>query len=508
MVFALRNRCKINKIRLGDISDEHKDVGQRVVNCVIAGYNEEADYYRACLASFKNPAESPTTRIKHIFFIIDGLEADGQGYMRDIFRDIYPDGKIIVLEHNLNNLNYHSLPIIEDDDKHICIMQPHGGKREVLYSGFKLSINDTEVDAVMTSDSDTIIDTNAVVELNNMFNDTRIGSATGYVAIFNDESVISMMSRLRYFFASHMERAYESFTGNVLCMSGPLSIYRTEIVSEFLDEWMNQKFLGKACTYGDDRHLTNHILNRGYDTVFTHHAKCITETPTTITRFLRQQLRWNKSSAREMGWTMKFVPDRSVWMTLDITYQTLYSLFIFASIIYIVYAGTIDNIITYCYGLIIISVLRSLYGVIINGELKYLLYSFYSVIYLSLMIPLRIFALVKLTDTSWGTTGRKMSDNALGEWASVILWNLLIISGLVKKIIEEVDDITSLQLYMLISIPSYFMSLYLIVAIYSRFKKHIYQKYPPLSNYLGLNVPELHQMYDIDTPTGIQTSYV
>jgi hypothetical protein len=209
-----------------------------------------------------------------------------------------------------------------------------------------------------------------------------------------------------------------------------------------------------------------------------------------------------------MGWTMKFVPDRSVWMTLDITYQTLYSLFIFASIIYIVYAGTIDNIITYCYGLIIISVLRSLYGVIINGELKYLLYSFYSVIYLSLMIPLRIFALVKLTDTSWGTTGRKMSDNALGEWASVILWNLLIISGLVKKIIEEVDDITSLQLYMLISIPSYFMSLYLIVAIYSRFKKHIYQKYPPLSNYLGLNVPELHQMYDIDTPTGIQTSYV
>ena len=35
---------------------------------------------------------------------------------------------------------------------------------------------------------------------------------------------------------------------------------------------MGQTFLGRQCTYGEDRALTNYILDRGYNTVYQRSA--------------------------------------------------------------------------------------------------------------------------------------------------------------------------------------------------------------------------------------------
>ena len=38
--------------------------------------------------------------------------------------------------------------------------------------------------------------------------------------------------------------------------------------------------LYRQCTYGEDRHLTARLLRRGFRVVYTHRARCLTETPT------------------------------------------------------------------------------------------------------------------------------------------------------------------------------------------------------------------------------------
>ena len=465
IIFSTLNKRMINSIRNGNVPEEHKDTTGHVVNCVIPGFMEDKNYYKACLGSYLNLAEYDHMHIKHVLFIIDGDEEKDM-YMKDIFLSVFPtaDSEVIHLNKTVDELEPEHADSITLRKKYVCIIQPHKGKRHALYTGFYYSCIDPEVTAITTSDSDTIMGVDSVNELTLVLKDKRIHAATGYVDIFNDRTTISYLSRLRYFFACNLERSYESWTRGVLCMSGPLSIYRTEATKRFLDKWLNQIFWGKPCTYGDDRHLTNCILENGGQTVYTPYAKCRTETPQGLTRFLRQQLRWNKSSIRELNWTMKFITQHSIWMTVDVAYQTLYSLFIVGSILYVIYGGTVSNLLTYCYGLMVIAFLRSLYGVFAGRHVKYLLYSYYTIIYLFMMIPLRVFAMLRMTDSSWGNIGRR-TPTAMGEWISVGLWSSVVVGGIGWKIAANYRDISVLQRFLLGGVVGYFLALWIIIKI-------------------------------------------
>ncbi len=58
----------------------------------------------------------------------------------------------------------------------------------------------------------------------------NLGAVTGNVEIWNLENMISYSSALRYWFAFNVERAADSFFGVVNCISGPLGLYRREII--------------------------------------------------------------------------------------------------------------------------------------------------------------------------------------------------------------------------------------------------------------------------------------
>ena len=62
---------------------------------------------------------------------------------------------------------------------------------------------------------------------------------------------------------------------------------------------MEQTFLGVACTYGEDRSMTNYILSRGYDTVYQRTGVVHTIVPWTYSRLCKMFLRWDRSYIRE-----------------------------------------------------------------------------------------------------------------------------------------------------------------------------------------------------------------
>ena len=68
---------------------------------------------------------------------------------------------------------------------------------------------------------------------------------------------------MRYCYAFLGERAAYSVFGSVLCVCGSLALYRGVTVRKYLDDFLSQRFLGRPCTYGDDRRLTYYCLREG-----------------------------------------------------------------------------------------------------------------------------------------------------------------------------------------------------------------------------------------------------
>jgi hyaluronan synthase len=170
------------------------------------------------------------------------------------------------------------------------------GKREALAAGFRMASGEV----VVTVDSDSIIESGTLLALTGPFRDERVGAVAGKVSVLNRyDSLLPRMLHVQYVLSFDFLRSAQSTYGAVCCCPGALSAYRTSLVRKFLEPWVNQQFLGAACNTGEDRALTNNILNLGYKTVYQRTAVVHTLAPETYMRLCRMFLRWDRSYIRE-----------------------------------------------------------------------------------------------------------------------------------------------------------------------------------------------------------------
>ena len=170
------------------------------------------------------------------------------------------------------------------------------GKRAALEAGFRRARGSI----VVTIDSDSVIERNALLAIAGPFRDPRVGAVAGKVAVYNrEDGMIPRMLHVRFVLSFDMLRAAQSTYGTVYCCPGALSAYRLPVVREVLDPWLSQTFMGAPMTYGEDRALTNFILARGYDTVYQRTAVVHTIVPHTYARLCKMYLRWDRSYVRE-----------------------------------------------------------------------------------------------------------------------------------------------------------------------------------------------------------------
>src|SRR5690606_21147811 len=59
---------------------------------------------------------------------------------------------------------------------------------------------------------------------------------------------------------------------------------------------------------GEDRFMTHTILLRGWKTIINPKAVCWTEVPSKMKQLFSQQLRWRRSSMRDLIWTLGCMP--------------------------------------------------------------------------------------------------------------------------------------------------------------------------------------------------------
>lgn len=170
------------------------------------------------------------------------------------------------------------------------------GKRAALEAGFRRARGEV----VVTIDSDSVIEASTLLAIAGPFRNPQVGAVAGKVAVYNRrQGLIPRMLHVRYILSFDLMRAVQSTYGTVYCCPGALAAYRVSVVREILDDWVHQTFLGAPCTYGEDRALTNYILERGYDTVYQRNAVVHTVVPATYAKLCKMYLRWDRSYVRE-----------------------------------------------------------------------------------------------------------------------------------------------------------------------------------------------------------------
>ena len=184
-------------------------------------------------------------------------------------------------------------------------LERNQGKRAALAAGFRAARGEI----LVTIDSDSVIEARALLEMAGPFRDARVGAVAGKVAAYNrDRGLIPRMLHVRYILSFDFQRSVQSIYRTVYCCPGALAAYRASVVNEVLEPWLAQRFLGVPCTYGEDRALTNAILERGFDTVYQGSAVVHTLVPDTYAQLCRMYLRWDRSHVRE---ELRFL--RIVW---------------------------------------------------------------------------------------------------------------------------------------------------------------------------------------------------
>ncbi len=293
----------------------------------------------------------------------------------------------------------------------VVTLSENRGKRAGLAAGFARS---WDADIYLCIDSDTIIAPNAIENALKPFARRRVHAVTGCVLAANrNRNLLTRLIDLRYAYAFLGERAAYSVMGSVLCACGSLALYRGITVRKYLDDFLSQHFLGRKCTYGDDRRLTYYCLREG-QVVLAPDAVAWTLVPERMGHFLRQQLRWSKSFFRESLSMLGGMPPGRIcwWLTLVeiCSWCGFTSALIFAMAVQPAFTGHFAGM-TYLMAVLLLAYARS--GHYVEAEhpgLSWrsrwgtlLLAPLYGIIHMTLLLPLRLVALATLRDNSWGT---------------------------------------------------------------------------------------------------------
>ncbi|XP_077196955.1 hyaluronan synthase 1-like [Paroedura picta] len=418
----------------------------KTVALTISAYQEDPAYLRQCLESARDIAYPK--QLLYVVMVVDGNGPEDQ-YMMEMFQEVFCHESVgtCVWEGN-----YHSPPTTEAlkeaqqrevetlirNKRCVCIMQKWGGKREVMYTAFR-ALEDS-VDYIQVCDSDTKLDSMATVELVKVLEaNEHCGAVAGDVRILNvSDSFISFMSSLRYWMAFNMERACQSYFDCVTCISGPLGMYHNHLLQQFLEPWYHQTFLGNKCTFGDDRHLTNHVLSLGYATKFTPRSVCRSETPSVLLRWVSQQTRWSRSYFREWFYMVRWWPRHSPWMTYEAIVSGLFPFLVAGMTLQLLYSGRLWGSLWALICIQLGGLAKASYATALRRNPIMLLASLYSALYMAALLPTKVFSLVTLPwADGWGTSGRLHVHTNYLPLLPLLTWWGAVLGGLGFTLYKE-----------------------------------------------------------------------
>ena len=267
----------------------------------------------ACLYKPYNPLSG--NQLPVITIIIPAYNEGAQVLytVRSVMESDYPAEKmqVICVDDGSKDDTWDWMKKAKDEFPHRVklIRKPfNNGKRLALREGF---IN-SKGKVFVTIDSDSEILPDTLRHLVSPFAlDNRVGAVAGNVRVLNtSEGFIPKMFEVSFAYAFDFLRSGQSVYGGVFCTPGALSAYRADVVRPNISRWINQTFMGKRATIGEDRALTNIILGMGFRVVYQRKAVVNTKIPVAYKGLRKMLLRWARSNVRENLVMFSFITRR------------------------------------------------------------------------------------------------------------------------------------------------------------------------------------------------------
>jgi len=161
-----------------------------------------------------------------------------------------------------------------------------GGKASCLMYGFNVSMGEF----IVSVDSDSTFDRDAIPNLLRPFNDPSVGTVCGNVKVRNRrENLLTTMQYCEYLIGISIGRRFLSKVNMLTIISGAFGCYRRSALLE-TGAW--------DPGIGDDSNVTLKTRKLGYKIGFAPDAIVMTTVPATFSRLFKQRRRWDRSFIR------------------------------------------------------------------------------------------------------------------------------------------------------------------------------------------------------------------
>lgn len=282
------------------------------------------------------------------------------------------------------------------------VQEQNAGKREALAKGALVAKHDL----VVFVDSDSFLDPFAIRNLVQPFQDPKMGGVSGRTDVANTyTNALTKMQSVRYYIAFRIMKAAEAYFDAVTCLSGPLACYKKEIILDNMDNWLNQSFLGQKATFGDDRAMTNFVLQK-YRTSYQDSAVCQTIVPNKYKVFLKQQMRWKRSWLRESLLAGKFMYRKEPFAALTFYMGLIVPIAAPIVVLYnLVYVPIIHQVFptAFLVGILLMSLLMSMAQLLLRKSSTWLFGIVFCVFYEAVLLWQMPIAWVTFWKSTWGT---------------------------------------------------------------------------------------------------------
>ncbi|WP_271606756.1 MULTISPECIES: chitooligosaccharide synthase NodC [unclassified Bradyrhizobium] len=300
----------------------------------------------------------------------------------------------------------------------VILLANNVGKRKAQIA----AIRGSSGDLVLNVDSDTILAADVVTKLVLKMHDPEVGAAMGQLIASNrSQTWLTKLIDMEYWLACNEERAAQARFGAVMCCCGPCAMYRRSALALLLDQYEAQFFRGKPSDFGEDRHLTILMLKAGFRTEYVSDAIAATVVPDSLGPYLRQQLRWARSTFRDTFLALRLLPELDGYLTLDVVGQNLGPLLLALSSLAALAQLLIAGSVPWWTGLTLaaMTMVRCSVAALRARELRFLGFALHTPINIFLLLPLKAYALCTLSNSDW-LSRKVVNVPAEGEKQSVI----------------------------------------------------------------------------------------
>ncbi|WGS19081.1 MULTISPECIES: chitooligosaccharide synthase NodC [unclassified Bradyrhizobium] len=354
------------------------------VDVIVPCFNEDPQILSACLQSIANQDYAGKLQV----FVVDDGSAnrDAVGAVQRIYADD-PRFSFILLRQN-------------------------AGKRKAQIAAIRRSSGDL----VLNVDSDTVIDADVITKLASKMSDPEIGASMGQLTASNrNDTWLTRLIDMEYWLACNEERAAQARFGAVMCCCGPCAMYRRSALVLLLDQYEAQFFRGKPSDFGEDRHLTILMLKAGFRTEYVPDAIAATVVPDRLAPYLRQQLRWARSTFRDTWLAMRLLPGLDSYLTLDVIGQNLGPLLLAVSFLTALAQIAVTGTMPWWTVLTIASMtmIRCSVAAFRARDIRFLGFSLHTPINILLLLPVKAYALCTLSNSDW--LSRKVTSLPAGS---------------------------------------------------------------------------------------------